>query len=194
MRPSINRRVRCDDFSDRESELPILETGAARELGRQTEDQGGVFLLADVQDATCPEDVIDTLAEAIQPIRPIWSRFFARIWRWFRENIKEVSLLGFRIKPRTVLKPGIWRREGERLIHKCAEHGRPILLVIDGMPIFFDRLDRADQGDRRTEEFLCWLRKVRQGLQGGPLTIILSNRRGLSSLDRRYAEGNRKAG
>ena len=194
MRPSIDRRVRGDDFSDRESELPILETGAARELDRQTEGRGGVFLLADVQDATCPEDVIDTLAEAIQPIRPISSRFFSRIWRWFRENIEEFSVPCLRIKPRTVLKPGTWRREGERLIHKCAEHGRPILLVIDGMRIFLDRLDRADQGDRRTEEFLCWLRKVGQGLQGGSLTIILSDRRGLSSLDRRYAEGNRKAG
>lgn len=194
MRPSIDRRVRGDDFSDRESDLPILETGAARELGRQTEGRGGVFLLADVQDATCPEDVIDTLAEAIQPIRPIWSRFFARIWRWFRENIEEFGLLTLRIKPRTGSKPGTWKREGDRLIHKCAEHSRPILLVIDGMRIFLDRLDWADQGDRQTEEFLCWLRKMGQGLQGGSLTIILSDRRGLTSLDRPYAQGNRKAG
>ena len=113
MRPSIDRRVRGDDFSDRESDLPILETGTAQELDRQTEGRGGVFLSTDVQDAACPEDVIDTLAEAIQPIRPIWSRFFSQIWRWFRENIEEVSLLTFRIKTRPVLKPGTGKREGD---------------------------------------------------------------------------------
>ena len=194
MRSSTGRWAVGRDFFDRESGLPILETGAARALGRQTEDRGAVFLFADVQDATCPEDVIDTLVEAIQPIRPLWSRFFARRWRWFRENIEEFGLLSFRIKTRTGLKPGTWRREAERLLHKCAEHRKPVLLVINGMPIFLDHLDRTDQGNRRTEEFLCWLRKVRQGLQGASLTIVLSDRRGLTSLDRRYAEGNRKAG
>lgn len=195
MRSSTGRRAVGRDFFDRESELPILEIGAARELGRQTEDWGGVFLFADVQDAICPGDVIETLAEAIQPIRPIWSRFFAPRWRWFRENIEEFGLLTFRIKTRIGSKPGTWRREGEHLLHKCAEHGRPVLLVINGVPIFLDRLNRADQGAQRTEEFRCWLRKVWQGLQGGSLTIILSSdRRGLTSLDRGYAEGNRKAG
>lgn len=194
MRSSTGRWAVGRDFFDRESGLPILETGAARELGRQTEDRGAVFLFADVQDATCPEDVIDTLVEAIQPIRPLWSRFFTRRWRWFRENIEEFGLPGFRIKIRTGLKPGTRRREAERLLHKCAEHRRPVLLVIDGLPIFLDRLDRADQGNRRTEEFLCWLRKVWQGFQGGSLTIILfSDRRGLTSLDHRYAGENRKA-
>lgn len=195
MRSSTGRWAVGRNFFDRESGLPILETGAARELGRQAEGRGEVFLLADVQDATCPEDVIDTLAETIQPIRPVWSRFFAPRWRWFRENIEELSVLGFRIKTRTGLRPGTWRREGDRLLHKCTEHGRPVLLIINGVPIFLDRLDRADQDDRRTEEFRCWLRKVLQGLQGGSLTIILSSdRRGLTSLDRGYAEGNRKAG
>ena len=194
MRSSTGRWAVGRDFFDRESGLPILETGTARELGRQTEDRGAVFLFADVQDAICPEDVIDTLVEATQPIRPLWSRFFARMWRWLRENIEEFGLLSFRIKTRTGLKPRTRRREAERLLHKCAEHGRPVLLVINGMPIFLDRLDRADQGNRRTEEFLCWLRKVWQGLQGESLTIILSDQRGLTSLDRRYAEGNRKAG
>lgn len=195
MRSSIDRWAVGRDFFDRESELPILEIGAARELGRQAEGRGEVFLFADVQDATCPEDVIETLAETIQPILPIWSRFFAPRWRWFRENIEEFGLLTFRIKTRTGLKSGTWRRDGDRLLHKCAEHGRPVLLVIDGMPIFLDRLNRADQGARRTEEFRSWLRKVLQGFQGGSLTIILSSdRRGFTSLDHRYAEGNRKAG
>ena len=195
MRSSTGRWAVGRDFFDRESGLPILETGVARALGRQAKDRGAVFLFADVQDATCPEDMIDTLTEEIESIRPLWSRFFARIWRWFRENIEEVGLPGFRIKIRTGLKPGTWRREGERLLHKCAEHRRPVLLVINGVPIFLGRLNRADQGDRQTEEFLCWLRKVWQGFQGGSLTIILSSdRRGLTSLDRRCAEGNRKAG
>lgn len=195
MRSSTGRWAVGRNFFDRESGLPILEIGAARELGRQADGRGEVFLLADVQDATCPEDVIDTLAEKIQPILPIWSRFFAPRWRWFRENIEEFGVLTFRIKTRPRSKPGTWRREGEHLLHKCAEHGRPVLLVINGVPIFLDRLNRADQGARRTEEFRCWLRKVLQGLQGGSLTIILSSdRRGHTSLDRGYAEGNRKAG
>ena len=88
MRSSTGRWVSGDDFFDRELELKALEgrirdfnhvlltgqrrmgkTSITRELGRRVEARGWGFIPADVQGATCPEDVIAGIAEKAHPIR-----------------------------------------------------------------------------------------------------------------------------
>jgi len=99
---ATGRWVCGNDFVDRESELRILDarvragnhvlltgqrrmgkTSIARELGRQLEAQGWVFLFTDVEGAAREEDVIANLAEAVHPVRSISSRFATTMERWF---------------------------------------------------------------------------------------------------------------
>ena len=203
MKSSTGRWVSGDDFFDREPELRVLErrvrdgnhilltgqrrmgkTSLAQELGRRLEAEGWSFLFTDVEGAICPEDVIADIAEAVHPIRPIASRLATTMGRWFGETVEEISASEFRVKIRAGLT-GRWQRYGKDLIGSCAEHDRPILLVIDELPIFLMRILRDDEGARRVDEFLSWLRGVFQTLGGRSPILIASGRIGLAPLVQR---------
>ena len=204
MRLSTGRWVSGSDFFNRESELRILETrvsdrnhvlltgqrrmgktSIARELGRRLQNQGWEFLFTDVEGATCAEDVIAEIAQAMHPVLPITSRFTTMMQRWIVSNIKEISVRNFRLKIRAGLNAGNWRRYGETLVRNCAEHDRPVLLVIDELPIFLKRMLRDNDGARRVDEFLSWLRKVFHGSGDGAPILIVSGSIGLGPLVKR---------
>ena len=201
MNLSTGRWVSGNDFFNRESELQILEarvragnhtvlsgqrrmgkTSVARELGRRLEDQGWVFLFTDIEGATCAEDVIADIAEAVHPIQSISARFATTMRRLFSENIDEISAADFRIKIRAGLTAGTWRRLGKQLIDDCAAYEKPVLLVIDELPIFLKRVLREDDGAQRVDDFLSWLRGVIQGLTTGSLVLLVSGSIGLEPL------------
>ena len=207
MRSSTGRWVSGEDFFDREPELRLLEsrvrdgnhvlltgqrrmgkTSVARELGRRLETQGWVFLFTDVEGATSEKDVIAGLARAVQPVRPILSRFTGTMRRWLGEQVEkvdEISASDFRVKFRAGLRAGNWRYRGEQLIHACAAHDQPVLLVIDELPIFLTKMLRNDNGARRVDDFLSWLRGMLQGLGGSSPVLIVSGSIGLAPLVRR---------
>ena len=204
MRLSTGRWVSGDDFFDRESELRILETqvrdhnhmlltgqrrmgktSILRELGQRLKSEGWVFLFTDVEGATCPEDVIAEIAQATHPVRSISSRFASAMGRWFTDNVEEISALEFRVKIRAGLDAGSWRRHGEQLLRDCAEYEKPILLVIDELPIFLKRMLLQDGDARRVDEFMSWLRGVLQALGDGSPVLMLSGSIGLEPLMRR---------
>lgn len=207
MKPSTGRWVSGDDFFDREPELRVLEsrvrdgnhilltgqrrmgkTSLAQELGRRLETRGWTFLFTDVEGATSEKDVIAGLAKAIQPVRPISSRFASTMKRWLgeqTEKVDEMSALTFRVKLRAGLGAGNWRYRGEQLIHACADHEGPVLLVIDELPIFLTKMLRDDDGARRVDDFLSWLRGMLQGLHGNSPVLIASGSIGLAPLVRR---------
>ncbi len=200
MRSSTGRWVSGDDFFDREPELGLLEsrvrggnhvlltgqrrmgkTSVARELCRRLESRGWTSIFADVEGATRPEDVIADITEAVHPIRSISARFADTMRRWIDENVEEISASDFRVKVRAGLSES-WRRHGDRIIGICADHDRQVLLVIDELPIFLMRMLRDDEGARRVEEFLSWLRGVFQKLDGKSPALIISGSIGLAPL------------
>ena len=204
MKLATGRWVSGNDFVDRESELRVLDarvragnhvlltgqrrmgkTSIARELGRQLEARGWVFLFTDVEGAAGEEDVIANLAEAVHPVRSVSSRFATTMPRWFKETVEEVSAHGFRFTIRAGLNAGNWRRYGEQLIRDCAAHEQPVLLVIDELPIFLKRILRQDDGAQRVDAFLSWLREVVQRLDPGSLVLIVSGSIGLRPLVQR---------
>ena len=207
MKVSTGRWVDGDDFFDRESELQILEsqvrggnhvlltgqrrigkTSVVRELGRQLEAQGWVFLFTDVEGATCPEDVIAAIAKAAHPVRSLATLLvgtMGRVMKSIEKSIEEVNAFDFGVKIRAGLNAGNWRHHGERLIRDGAEHDKPILLVIDELPIFLKRMLSDSDGARRVDEFLSWLRGAFQGLKGGSLALIVSGSIGLAPLVQR---------
>ncbi|MDE0174441.1 MAG: ATP-binding protein [Defluviicoccus sp.] len=190
-----------DDFFDREAELRILEsrvrdrnhvlltgqrrmgkTSLARELGRRLESRGWICLFTDVQGATCPEDVVTRVAEAAFPVRPLLSQLVARTRDLLRGNVEELSASGFGVKFRAVLNAGNWQRHGDALLRDCAAHDKPILLFIDELPIFLNRLLRETGGAQRADAFLSWLRGAVQSLGEDSPVLIVSGSIGLAPL------------
>ena len=196
--------VSGEDFFDRDRELQVLgrhirngnpvllsgqrrmgKTSVARELGRRLEQEGWAFAFADVERAASPEDVITKIAEALHPVRGIASRLGERLARLFSDNVEQLSAYDFGIKFRAGLNAGAWPRHGESIIRSCAEHEQSILLVIDELPIFLNRLLRKDDGLAFVDEFLSWLRGAIQDVSGGSLALMLSGSIGLTPLVRR---------
>ena len=206
MKSSTGRWVSGDDFFNRENELRVLEThvrdhnhllltgqrrmgktSIARELGRRLELEGWSCVFADVEAATCAEDAIADIAKAAYPIRSIASRLAARMKHWLRENVEEIGADEFRVKIRAGLDAGSWQRHGKELFRDCAEHDRPVLLVIDELPIFLKRMLRHENGAQRVDEFLSWLRGALQDSGDASPVVIVSGSIGLNHLVRRLA-------
>lgn len=209
MRVSTGNWVSGDDFFGRERELEVLErkvrggshvlltgqrrmgkTSLARELGRRLAQQDWLFLFADLEAATRAEDAVAEIAAAARiagVVRTVRSRI-ADVWRGFRGRIEEISAgpEEFRMKFRGELNAGNWRRYGGELIRACAEHERPALLVMDELPIFLNRMLREEQdGRKRVDEFLSWLRREMQDIGGKSLSLVVSGSIGLEPLVRR---------
>lgn len=203
MKLSTGGWVSGADFFDRESELRLLQgrvldhnhvlltgqrrmgkTSLVRELGRNLEDEGWVFLFADVEGATCPEDVVAEIANAAHPVRSIASRFINSMAHVLDDAVEEVSAMDFRVKIRAGMRAGTWRRYGDQLLRECAAYDKPVLLVIDELPIFLTRLLR-NEGAHRVDEFLSWLRSVLQGLGSDSPVLIVSGSIGLVPLVQR---------
>lgn len=203
MQSSTGRWVSGDNFFNRDPELQLLKsqvgagnhvlltgqrrmgkTSVARELGRRLESEGWASLFVDVEGAACPEDVIADVAAAVLPIRSISSRFADTMKRFVGENIEEIRASEFRLKIRAELS-GRWRRYGAELIESCASHDRPVLLVIDELPIFLMRMLRDDEGARRVDEFLSWLRGLFQGFGRKSPVLFVSGSIGLAPLVQR---------
>ena len=164
MNSSTGRWVSGDDFFDRERELQILETlvrdhnhvlltgqrrmgktSIIRELGRRLEADGWIFLFADVEGATSQEDAITEIARAAHPVRSIASRFAVVMKRFFSENFEEITAVDFGVKIRAGLNEGNWRHHGAQMFNVCADQDKPVLLVIDELPIFLKRMLQHDE-------------------------------------------------
>ena len=117
MKSATGRWVSGDDFFNRKAELEILErrvrdgnhilltgqrrmgkTSVAQELGRRLETQEWVFLFADVEGASSPEDLIAAIAKATHPIRAISSRVAGAMSRFIKEHIDEINAHEFGLK------------------------------------------------------------------------------------------------
>ena len=196
--------VSGEDFFDRKAELQVLDrhirngnpvllsgqrrmgkTSVARELGRRLEQEGWAFSFADVERAASAEDVIAKIAEALHSVRGFASRLVERWARAFTDNVEQLSAYEFGLKFRAGMTSGAWPRHGESIIRSCSEHGQPIFLVIDELPIFLNRLLRKDDGRVLVDEFLSWLRGSIQDVRGGSLALMVSGSIGLTPLVRR---------
>ena len=203
MKSSTGRWVSGSDFFNRERELQILETrvrdrnhilltgqrrmgktSIARKLGQRLEAEGWIFLFVDVEGATCAEDAIADIAQAVHSIRPIASRVtsIGTAMKRFFGNVEEIGAHDFRVKFRSTLNAANWRRQGEELLRHCAARKQSVLLVIDELPIFLKRVLSREDGVQRVDEFLSWLRGILQGIGDGSLVIIVSGSIGLTPL------------
>ena len=210
MRSSTGRWVSGDDFFDREAELQLLatkirernhvllsgqrrmgKTSILQELGRRLENEGWIFFFVDVEGALCPEDAVAGMARAVHRVRPIALRFAASMKEFVTANFEEVGAGDFSVKIRGGLDAGNWHRHGERLLTECSGQGKPVLLVIDELPIFLKRMHGRDGHAERVDEFLSWLRGTVQLLGDASPVLIFSGSIGLEPLVRRLGLSDR---
>ena len=189
------------DFFDRELELRLLQdrvkdrnhvvlsgqrrmgkTSLLQELGRRLTSEGWLVLFVDVEAASSAEDAIADIAHAAYEHRPLRSHAIEGVRSWFTENLDELDVYNFRLKLRANLDNSSWRRHGDRLFSDCAANEKPVLLVIDELPIFLKRMVRHDGSAKRVDEFLSWLRAATQMLGDGSPVILVSGSIGLAPL------------
>lgn len=192
MKSSVGRWVTGENFFGRETDLKILrqliqdrnhvlltgqrrmgKTSIMQELGRQLQGEGWTFLFCDVEGAESPEDVIAEMTYSASIVQSRIKRFARGMGRWLGQKIEELDVHDFRVKIRAGIDTGNWKRHGKNLLQDCAKNEKPVLLVIDELPIFLKRMLDHDQDTKRVDEFLSWLRGEFQQLgQDGPVLIV----------------------
>ena len=209
MKLSTGRWVSGDDFFNREPELQVLEarvcdgnhtlltgqrrmgkTSIVRELGQRLEQQEWTFLFADVEAATCPEDVLAEIVQAAHSTCSISVKIADGMKCWISENVEKSGASEFRVKFRAGLNAGNRHHHGEEVFRNLTDHNQPVLLVIDELPIFLKRMLR-DDGAARVEEFLSWFRSVVQVFDSRSPVLIVSGSIGLIPLVRRLGISDR---
>ena len=204
MKISTGRWVSGKDFFDREQDLKILKqrvqdhnhilltgqrrmgkTSIIQELGRQLQEDGWAYLFCDVEGAKCPEDVISELAYSARIARVSIKQVTDKMGRWVKKNIEAVGVHEFLFRLRAGIDPGNWKQVGRGLLRDCSKNKKPVLIVIDELPIFLMRMLDQDRNAKRIDEFLSWLRGEFQQFSGKGPVLIVSGSIGLEPLARR---------
>ena len=189
------------NFFDREVELEALEervregthtllsaqrrmgkTSLVRELQRRLAETGEfetVFI--DLEAASSPADAIAEFGVQTRQVHPAWVRIKTGVTSFVTSGggVVELSVADLKVKLRARIDAGNWPQRGDAIIAALAECGRPVVVAIDELPIFVNRLLKDDkgrltpEGKQRADAFLSWLRKAGQAHRNR-ITLILS--------------------
>lgn len=181
--------VTGDRFWDREDEIAevsrLIRDGAnlllvaQRRMGktslmkeisvRLANDFDCIFV--DFQNASSPQDAIAELSLSLQPYKSLWARcrdLFVNVL----DRIEKVGTNDVAITLRAGLASGNWMTKGDNLMTILAEAEKPVLLLLDEVPILVNRIIKgADytitpERSMAANEFMSWLRKNSQRHQG----------------------------
>lgn len=158
------------------------KTSVARELARRLGSDGWGAVFADVQNALSPEDAICEIACGIHSMRPVASRIVEGMGRRFRCIARGRSAEDFRAKFRAEIDSRNWRDVGTRMMKACAKHDRPVLLVVDELPVFLSRLSREHEGAQQVALFLSWMRYIVHTIRNNCPVGFLTGSVGLAPL------------
>lgn len=211
MKCVTGRWVVDEDFFGRQAELENLETlvrdgnhvlltgqrrmgktSIACELGRRLEQRGDWKLVfTDLEGSTRAEEAVAEIEKAAAPVLPL---SIAKAWRTATKGFDRVSERAPKIFGVALNKPdaGNWRRRGDGAIRACAKHKQRVLLVVDELPILLTRMLRDDDGDvQRVDEFLSWMRRALQTVEGDSPVLVVSGSIGLQPLAKRLRLSDR---
>lgn len=162
------------------------KTSLMKELARLLSDRY-ICLYLDLQKESAPTDAIAELALVLKPHNSLWEkgkRLFANVWQSVSGGVEEVSCGEIGIKLRAGLDSGNWMDKGDELFRILSKSEKPVLLMIDELPLMVNRMLRAGDGGmtreniRQVDRFMSWLRKNSIEHQG-KVRIMLSGSIGL---------------
>lgn len=200
LKQAYGNYVEGDRFWDREKDIELLinklvdgahillvaqrrmgKTSLMKEVKRQLNTRFAC-LFVDLQKASSAEDAIVEISLALQPYNSLWGKtknLFSNALNKFAGGIEELNLGEIGIKLRAGLTSGNWSEKGDSVFSILAEADRPVLLLIDEVPLMVNRILKGDdfritrESKARVDEFMSWLRKNSLAHQG-KVRIILS--------------------
>ena len=200
LKQAFGNWVDGDRFWDRESDIDLLrqkinegahillvaqrrmgKTSIMKELKRRLMTQY-TCIFVDLQKSRSVEDAIVAISLALEPHKSLWNKtkgLFSNILNKLTENIEEVNLGELGIKLRAGLTAGNWSEKGDSLFSILAENDKPVLLLIDEVPLLVNYILKGEdfkitrERVNKVDEFMSWLRKNSQEHQG-KIRIILS--------------------
>jgi len=187
--------VTGDRFWDREEEIDLFrrktregahlllvaqrrmgKTSLMKEIARRLSDEFECVFV-DFQNATTPQDAIAELSLALRPHKSLWLRgreLFANVL----DRVEKIGSEDLGITLRAGLAGGNWASKGDELFAILAEAEKPVLLLMDEVPILVNRIIKGEEyiitPERRriASEFMSWLRKNSQRHQGKARIVI----------------------
>ncbi len=185
--------VVADRFWDREPELQSLierldegahillvaqrrmgKTSLMREVAERLAERY-ICLFVDLQKARSAPDAVVELSVATYPHKNIWGKTkqaFANVLGRAVETVEKVEVAELGIALRPGVTGGDWGKRADELMAILAGSEKPVLLLLDEVPILVNRMLKGDDfavtAERRAtaDEFMSWLRKTSIEYQG----------------------------
>ena len=158
----------------------LMKEAARRLSGRY------IDIFVDLQKARTAQDAIAELSFAVKPYNTLWNKVkgtFASILG----AVEEVDLSDLKFRLRAGLTAGDWADKGDQVFRVLAASEKPVLLLLDEVPILVNRLLKGDDfhitSERRgqADAFMSWLRQNSIEHQG-KVRIVLSGSIGLEPI------------
>lgn len=167
------------------------KTSLVRELLRRLTEEGAFeTIFIDLEDASDPADAIAEICAQSRSVKGVWPRIwpsFSNALKEIKDQVDSISISELRVQLRAGIAAGNQWRKGEDIIAALATNDRPVVLAIDELPIFVNRLLRGNgdditpEGKLAADEFMSWLRKNGQ-MHRGRIILIVSGSVGLEPI------------
>jgi len=139
------------------------KTSLMKEVSQRLADEFECVFV-DFQNATTPQDAVAELSLALRPHKSLWLRsreVFANVL----DNIEKIGGDDLAVTLRAGLTGGNWASKGDELFSILAATEKPVLLLLDEVPILINRIIKGEdyiitpERRRTAGEFMSWLRK-----------------------------------
>ena len=158
------------------------KTSLLRELAERLKDHY-ICLFVDLQKAPGPEDAVVALSVATHPYQSLWKKT-SGIFSNVLGLIEGVNYGEIGITLRAGLTAANWREKGDSLFQVLSDAEKPVVLMMDEVPILVNRILKGDdftitpERRREADVFMSWLRENSQRHQG-KVTMLISGSIGL---------------
>ena len=162
------------------------KTSVLHELKRRVGDRYlSVFL--DLQKEKDAPAAVVALSMALRPIKGVWDKckeLFGNVLGTVKQTVEKVEVAEMGVTLRAGLTNQNWAAKGDRLFDILATCGRPVLLLLDEVPILVNRILKGGEGaitpERKADAdlFMSWLRR-NATRHKGKVCMVLSGSIGL---------------
>jgi hypothetical protein len=135
-------------------------------------------LFVDFQNASTPQDAIAELSITLHPHKSLWMKA-QELFSNILNKVEKIQKDELAITLRAGLAGGNWAAKGDELLAILAEAEKPVLLLLDEVPILVNRIIKGDEYTitperrRKAGKFMSWLRKNSLRHQG-KIHIVIS--------------------